>query len=70
MVRATSDVSACRVLVLDHLRIRLDTEADDRLLAVRVADPVRPVDEVLLGQPEVAVEVVPRSESRRGGASS
>jgi hypothetical protein len=45
--------------VLDRLGNRLDPEPDVRPLAVRVADPVRPVDQVLIGQPQVAVEVVP-----------
>src|SRR5690348_16143315 len=34
-----------------------------RPTAPRVSDPVRPVDQILLGHPDCTVEVVPRSES-------
>jgi hypothetical protein len=52
--------------VLDRLGVRLDAEPDVRAMAVRVADPVRAVDQVLVGQPEIAVEIVPGSETSRG----
>lgn len=42
-------------------------DPDARPMAARVADPVRPVDQLVLGKPQRAVEVVPRSESSRGG---
>src|SRR5215813_14762717 len=51
--------------VLDHLRIRDDMEPDVWPLALRVADPVRPIDQLLLGHLQLAVEVVPGSESIR-----
>src|SRR5262249_12805488 len=51
--------------VLDHLGIRDGMEPDARPVAVWVADPVRPVDQLLLGHPQLAVEVVPGSESIR-----
>src|SRR5947207_7221561 len=51
--------------VLDYLGIRNDMEPDTRPVALRVADPVRPVDQILLRHPQLAVEVVPRSESSR-----
>jgi hypothetical protein len=37
--------------VLDPLGIQLDPEPDHRPAAVRVGDPVRLVDQILLGQP-------------------
>src|SRR6266567_6834151 len=52
--------------VLDRLGIGDDMEPDARPMALRVADPVRPVGQVLLGHPQLAVEVVPGSESSRG----
>src|SRR5438552_1349354 len=51
--------------VLDRLGIRDDMEPDARPVALRVADPVRPADQLLLGHPQLAVEVVPGSESSR-----
>src|SRR2546421_4095129 len=51
--------------VLDYLGIRDDMEPDARPVALRVADPVRPVGEILLKHPQLAVEVVPGSESSR-----
>src|SRR6185437_16577875 len=52
--------------VLDRLGIWDDVEPDARPMTLRVADPVRPVDQFLLGHPQLAVEVVPGSESSRG----
>src|SRR5258708_38807565 len=52
--------------VLDRLGIWDDMKPDARPVALRVADPVRPVDQLLLGHPQLAVEVVPGSESSRG----
>src|SRR5215469_10933986 len=51
--------------VLYHLGIRDDMEPDARPVTLRIADPVRPVDQFLLGHPQVAVEVVPGNESIR-----
>ena len=52
--------------VLDRLGIRDDMEPDARPVALRVADPVRSVGQFLLGHPQLAIEVVPGSESTRG----
>ena len=52
--------------VLDRLGIGDDMEPDARPVALRVADPVCPVGQLLLGHPQLAVEVVPGSESSRG----
>src|ERR1022692_2776374 len=51
--------------VLDRPGIWDDMEPDARPVALRVADPVRPVDQLLLRHPQPAVEVVPGSESSR-----
>src|SRR5215469_6054226 len=51
--------------VLDDPGIRDDMEPDARPVAVRVADPVRPLNQLVLGYPELAVEVVPAGESIR-----
>src|SRR5450755_3835624 len=52
--------------VLDRLGIWDDMEPDARPVALRVADSFRPVGQLLLGHPQLAVEVVPGSESGRG----
>src|SRR5215813_12231982 len=51
--------------VLDHLGIRDGMEPDARPVAVWVADPVRPVDQLLLGHPQLAVVVVAGSCAAR-----
>ena len=64
-VRSPTGVDVEVQPVLDHLGIRDDMEPDARPVALRVADPVRPVDQLLLGHPQLAVEVVQGSESIR-----
>src|SRR5262249_605543 len=51
--------------VLDHLGLRDGMEPDAPPVALRAADPVRPIGQLLLGHPQLAVEVVPGSESIR-----
>src|SRR5579871_1305047 len=52
--------------VLDRLGLGLLPEPDARPTAVRVADPIDPVGQVLLGQADVAVVIVPGLEPSWG----
>ena len=56
--------------VRDGLGVGDDLEPDLRSVALRVADPVRSGRQVLLGEPQVEVVVVPAVEPAGGGASS
>src|SRR4029077_17557139 len=51
--------------VLDRLDVWNGVEPNGGPLASRVADPVSSFDQVFLGHPQVAVEVIPGSESSR-----